>query len=145
MKRLFTTLVVTLLAGVGVAFADNDRAIDFNQLPEKAQKFVKTYFPNFEISYAKQDVDFFHSEYELMLVDGTRLEFAGNGEWKDVECKVNAVPAAIVPKQIAEYVNKKYPDVKILKIERDNNYDIELSNRLELTFDKKYRLIDIDN
>ncbi len=143
MKRLFTLLLVTLFAGV--AFADNDRAIDFNELPEKAQKFIQTHFPNYELSYAKKDVDFFYSEYEVMLVDGTKLEFSGDGEWKDVECRKGAVPAAIVPKQITEYVAKRYPDTKILKIDREDNYDIELSNRLELTFDKKYRLIDIDD
>ena len=146
MKKLFTLLVVTLLTGVGVAFADNDKAIDFNQLPEKAQKFIKTHFPNYEISYAKEDADFFYSEYEVMLVNGTKLEFTSSGDWKDVESRVGEVPAAIVPKQIKEYVGKKYPDAKILKIDRENaNYDIELSNRLELTFDKKYRLIDIDD
>lgn len=143
MKKLFTLLVATLLAGV--AFADNDRAVDFNELPEKAQKFIQTYFPDYELSYAKKDVDFFYSEYEVMLVDGTKLEFSGDGEWKDVECRKGAVPAAIVPKQITEYVAKRYPEVKILKIDREDNYDIELSNRLELTFDKKYRLIDIDD
>ena len=80
-----------------------------------------------------------------MLVDGTKIEFSGDGNWKDVECRKSAVPTAIVPKQITEYVAKKYPDVKILKIDREENYDIELSNRLELTFDKKFRLIDIDD
>lgn len=143
MKKLFTLLVVTLFAGV--AFADNDRAVDFNELPQKAQKFIQTNFPNYELSYAKKDVDFFYSEYEVMLVDGTKIEFSGDGDWKDVECRKNAVPTAIVPKQISEYVAKKYPDVKILKIDREENYDIELSNRLELTFDKKFRLIDIDD
>lgn len=142
MKKLLTLLVVTLFAGV--AFADNDRAVDFNELPQKAQKFIQTNFPNYEVSYAKKDVDFFNSEYEVMLVDGTRIEFSGDGEWKDVECRKSAVPTAIVPKQIAEYVAKKYPDAKILKIDREENYDVELSNRLELEFDKKFRLIDID-
>ncbi len=142
MKKLLTLLVVTLFTGV--AFADNDRAVDFNELPQKAQKFIQTNFPNYEVSYAKKDVDFFNSEYEVMLVDGTRIEFSGDGEWKDVECRKSAVPTAIVPKQIAEYVAKKYPDAKILKIDREENYDVELSNRLELEFDKKFRLIDID-
>ena len=71
MKKLFTLLVVTLFAGV--AFADNDRAVDFNELPQKAQKFIQTNFPTYELSYAKKDVDFFYSEYEVMLVDGTKI------------------------------------------------------------------------
>lgn len=81
-----------------------------------------------------------------MLADGTKLEFNGDGEWKDVDCKYGAVPAAIVPKQITDYVAKHYPDVKIIKIDRDRrDYEVSLSNRLELTFDMQFNLVDIDD
>ena len=146
MKKLFTLLVVTLLTGVGVAFADNDKAIDFNRLPEKAQKFIKTHFPNYEISYAKEDVDFFYSEYEVMLVNGTKLEFTSSGDWKDVDCRYEEVPAAIVPQPIREFVASTHPGEKILKIEKDRGYyEVKLSNRYELTFNKDYKIVDIDN
>ena len=45
-----------------------------------------------------------------------------------------------------KYVKDNYPDVKVLLIERDrNDYELKLSNRLELTFDTKYNIIDIDD
>ena len=45
-----------------------------------------------------------------------------------------------------KYVKENYPDVKVLMIERDrNDYELKLSNRLELTFDTKYNIIDIDD
>ena len=62
------------------------------------------------------------------------------------DCRRSSVPAAIVPAQITKYVNDNYPDAKILQIERDKvDYELQLSNRLELTFDKKCNIIDIDN
>ena len=45
-----------------------------------------------------------------------------------------------------KYVKDNYPDVKVFLIERDrNNYELKLSNRLELTFDSKFNIIDIDD
>jgi predicted nucleotide-binding protein (sugar kinase/HSP70/actin superfamily) len=81
-----------------------------------------------------------------MFADGVKIEFNGDGEWKDVDCKFGAVPAAIIPKKIASYVAKNYPDAKIIKIDRDRrDYEVSLSNRLELTFDMKFNLVEIDD
>ena len=44
------------------------------------------------------------------------------------------------------YKITNYPDTKVLKIERDKKeYEVKLSNRVELKFDLKFNLIDIDN
>ena len=41
---------------------------------------------------------------------------------------------------------KNYPDRKITAIDRDRrDYEVELDNGLDLKFDLKFRLIDIDN
>lgn len=81
-----------------------------------------------------------------MLADGTKIEFNAEGEWKDVDCTSGEVPVAIIPKQINDYVAKSYPGVKFLKIDRDRrSYDVSLSNRLELKFDKQFNLVDIDD
>ena len=84
--------------------------------------------------------------YEVMLADGTKVEFNRNGEWKEVDCRHSSVPTPIVPAQIMKYVKANYPDVKVMKIERDRiDYELRLSNRLELTFDTKFNIIDIDD
>jgi len=115
-------------------------------LPDAAQQFLKQYFPKLEVSLAKEDVEITYKEYEVVLTDGTRIEFRSNGEWKDVDCKFSEVPAGIVPKQIVEYVKKNYPDVKIIQIDRDRrDYEVSLSNNLDLIFDMKFKLIDIDD
>lgn len=145
MKKMFLTLSV-LIATIGIACADVDRPIEPNRLPDAAQQFLKQYFPKLEISLAKEDVEITYKEYEVVLTDGTRIEFRSNGEWKDVDCKFSEVPAGIVPKQIVEYVKKNYPNVKIIQIDRDRrDYEVSLSNNLDLVFDMKFKLIDIDD
>ena len=57
-----------------------------------------------------------------------------------------AVPAALVPQPIMAFVKKTYPDAVVTKIERDRRgYDVDLSNGLDLEFNSKFQLIDVDN
>ena len=75
-----------------------------------------------------------------------KAEFYKDGEWKEVDCRYSSVPAAVVPAQIAQYVSGHYPDASIVQIDRDkHDYEVKLSNGLELTFDLKFNLIDIDD
>ena len=145
MKKIMSTFALLVLA-LGVACANVDRPIKAEQLPVAAQEFIKTHFAKSTISFAKIDDELIYKEYEVMLADGTKIEFNAEGEWKDVDCKFGAVPAAIIPKKIAGYVAKNYPDAKIIKIDRDRrDYEVSLSNRLELTFDMKFNLVEIDD
>lgn len=55
------------------------------------------------------------------------------------------MPAAVIPAAIASYVKENYPGATIRKIEKERReYEVRLSNRVELTFDLKLRLVDID-
>lgn len=145
MKKMISTLAVLMLA-LGVACANADRPIKAEELPAAAQTFIKTHFPNAKVSIAKIDEEFLGKDYEVMLTDGTKLEFNGSGEWRDVDCKYSVVPDAIIPEQIREYVKASYPDVAILKIDRDRKlYEVSLSNRLELKFDMQFNLVAIDD
>ena len=90
--------------------------------------------------------DFLERTYEVVLADGTKLEFTCDGNWKEVDCRYDEVPAVIIPAAIKEYVTNNYPNEKILKIERDRGYyELKLSNRYELTFNKNFMIVDIDN
>lgn len=145
MKKILLTVVVAFLS-FGFVYANDDVPITVEQLPQKAQQFLKSYFPQVSVSFAKKESDIIGNEYDVVLTDGSKMEFSSNGEWKSVECKGNAVPADIVPRQIKQYVTKNYPDTKILKIDRDRrDYEVTLSNRLELTFNKEFKLIEIDD
>lgn len=145
MKKILL-LLVCLFSLQTVVRADDDRPIAVTQLPASAQQFIKKHFAGNQVAFAKMEKDWFSKSYDVTFTNGSKLEFDEKGEWTEVDCKYTSVPAAIVPKAIADYVAQNYKDVRILKIDRDTrDYEVKLSNRLELKFDLQFNLIDIDD
>ena len=145
MKKLVLA-VVAMFAMSTMVMADNDKPVQVNQLPAAAQTFLNTYFKDVKVALATQDTELFSKSYDVVFNNGDRVEFNKSGEWTEVRCRQTGVPAQIVPAPIAEYVKTTYPDAKILQIERDSReWEIKLSNRWEITFDKQMRVIDIDD
>ena len=145
MKKMMFAMFLLFAALLNVN-AGNDRIITKDKLPAAAQAFINTHFPALKLSFAKEDRDFMERSYEVVFVDGSKLEFTGKGEWTEVDCRYSEVPAAIIPAAIMEYVLQNFPAERVIKIERETgNYEVQLSNRNEITFDKKLRIIDIDS
>lgn len=145
MKKLMIALVC-LFALQGMAKADNDKPIEVKDLPQKALIFMNKHFADIKVSYAKLEEDLWEKKYDVVMVNGQKMEFDKNGEWLEVDCKFSTVPEAIIPEDIKVYLKQQFPEQKIIKIERDKRgYEIKLSNKLEITFDKKFRAIDIDD
>lgn len=139
MKKILIVLLSVMALNV-YAFADTP--VTFAQLPQKAQQFINKHFINVGFLSAKQD----DGEYEVMLKDGTKIDFTLQGDWKDVDCHVRAVPAAIVPAAITNYMKTNFPNNIITKIEKKyNGYDIELETDLELKFDKNGKFLYADD
>lgn len=129
-----------------LVWADDEKPIQVGQLPTKAQTFISTYFKGHKIALAKVESDLFSKSYDVIFTDGDKLEFDKRGDWVEISCKKEGVPMQAVPEAIRLYVQLNYESTKILKIERSSKeYEVELSNRLELTFDKEFHLIDIDD
>ena len=146
MKKIMFLAAVLLTFGISKAKADDDRPITVTQLPATAQQFIKKHFPQQKVAYAKIERDFLDTTYDVVFTDSSKLEFFKDGQWKEVDCRHTAVPAAIVPQQIRDFVTKNYPGVLITKIDRDKrDYELKISNGLELTFDLKFNLIEIDD
>lgn len=125
--------------------ADDDRPITFEQLPQTAQSFVKKHFADRNVAFSKMDKDIFDVTYDVMFVNGDKLEFDKQGNWKEMKCKHGLVPETAVPAQIVKYVKTNYPEAKILQIEKDRyEYEVRLSNFWDLKFDLKFNLIDMD-
>lgn len=146
MKKMILSFVLMTLAltTTHAAMAD-DRPVALDQLPQKAQQFIKQHFAKSTVSYAKQDTDLFDGEYEVAFTDGNKVEFRKNGEWKNVECKKTEVPSAIVPLRLKEYAAKNHATMKIIKIERESKeYEIKLSDGKELKFNIKGDFIRYD-
>lgn len=139
---LFLACVFTLVA---TACADNHQPIDRNQLPEKAQTFLITYFPDAKISLARKDIDVMELSYDVIFIDGSKVEFDRKGNWTEVDCLTHPLPSGIVPETIDKIIRTHYPAAQATKIERDHReIEVKLNNRVELTFNKHLQLIDID-
>ena len=146
MKKLIIVALALFTIGIVTASADKNRIIAKENLPQKSQQFITTHFGDMKISYVKEERDVLEKSFEVVFADGSKVEFARNGEWKEVDCRYTAVPTPIVPQAIVKYIKSNYPDVKVLQIEKKrSDYEVKISNRLELTFDSKYNIIDIDD
>lgn len=148
MKKNLKAWMLILISALFIhvpALADKDVPISVNQLPAAAQQVLTKHFAGVKVSLAKMESGIIEKSYDVILTNGTRLEFDRNGNWTEISCKGSAVPAALVPTAIAKYVQSNYPGTAILKIERDRRtYEIDLANGVEVTFNKSYQVIDID-
>ena len=114
MKKMILA-VALLLTGIVSAQADGrEKPITIDNLPKAAQEFLATYFKDLTVAYAVEESKYFGSEYEVTYTDRTEVEFRADGQWSAVDRKYSAVPAAIVPQQIADFVAKmKLPPVSL--------------------------------
>lgn len=145
MKKFLALLFMAFLT-IQATFAGDVITQDAKQLPLVARNFINRHFTRPQISYIKIDSEFLSKKYEVVLSDRTKIESDGDGEWEEVDGKRNNIPTTIIPAHIKQYVEANYPGVSFTKIERDRGeVEVELTNRLSLTFNKKGQLIDIDD
>lgn len=144
------TLVIISLAVAGIAGyclsnLVHDKAINPESLPESVKSFMNTHFPEDKIAFSKKDRDFLKMSYEVILTDGTKLEFRRSGEWKEIDRHHDRLPDGIIPQEVEAKITELYPDSFITKAENGSrNMEVDLANGLELKFDKRNSLIGID-
>lgn len=137
--------LILLMALAAPAAADKDRPIEVSQLPNTAQQVVKRHFANRKVALAKQETGVFEKSYEIIFTNGDKVEFDRSGNWTELDCKYSSVPTALVPSAIRSYVAKSYAGTSIRKIERERDgYEVKLSNGVEIEFNKKFQVVDID-
>ena len=141
------SIVVVMMVVATTAVQAQIKPISFAQLPQAAQNFISKHYDEKNVSYVTEESEFLtSSEYEVRLKDGKKIEFDAKGEWKEVDGKKKAIPAAIIPAPVAAYVKKSFPENEIVKISRSSRkYEVELSNGLDLEFDKKGKFLRIDD
>ena len=97
------------------------------------------------MSFATIETGLIDKSYEVVLQNGTKIEFDKKGNVTEVECKQGAVPAALIPQAISTYLQTNQAGQTVRKIEfNKNEYEVELSNGLDITFNKRFQVIDID-
>lgn len=142
MKRLFLIFAAVVISWA--CTADN-RPVNSDQLPSAAKLFIEANYPDEKISYAYADDDLVRPDYTVRLSNGVELQFEHDGSLEKISARAG-VPAGVVPVQIADYVKAYYPDAVIIEYEVGRKeYDVKLSNGLELKFNSKFRLKDIDD
>jgi len=143
MKRIFTIIAVALTS-VQLSKAD-DRPVTFSQLPAAAQTFINTNYSGEKISYATVDDDFIRPDYNVMLANGVKIQFENSGALEKIESRAG-IPEELIPVQIRDYVKLHYPDVIFVEYEiGKRTYEVKLSNRLEIKFNRNFNVIEIDD
>ena len=118
-----------------VARADK-YTLDRDDLPAPAQEMITTYFPKAKISMIKVDKHLLKkTDYDVKLVNGTKIEFNNAGDLTSFYCNKKSVPAELVPKHILRKLAKDYPDATITRItKKSGGHIVGLSDGTELKF-----------
>ena len=105
MKKILSLLVLAIVA-VQFSFAADVITKDINQLPLPARNFINRHFTKPEVVQIKIDKDLMEStKYEVLLMDGTEIDFDSRGNWEEVSAKKGkTVPATVVPGFAANYL-----------------------------------------
>lgn len=149
MKKQVLMLMAALMMG-SLAIHAAERVIPFEQLPQNAQVFTRTYFkaedPLYRQAYVTYDPELFDSSYMVVFTNGDGLEFNKDGEWKDYECTQCFVPNEVIPATIQAYLSANMAGQRVKKIEKNRrSYDVKLDSGLELEFDLDGKLIEVDD
>lgn len=148
MKRIFRILMIAICCMVScnmVANAGNDKPISVNALPAKAQTLLNSHFNDQKVMLATIESGVVSRSYDVVLQNGTKLEFDKKGNLTEIDCKQGIVPALLIPQAIKNYLKDNYTGQSVKKIEMNKKeYEVELTNGLDLTFNKHFQLIDID-
>ena len=142
--KIFTRILAAIFLAAAL-ISCSDKLVPADQLPAAAHSFIQQYFPGIPISYVKKDAGL-KTSFEVVLTDGTEIDFDGKGEWDSVDCRRSAVPEALVPAAIGGYVQTNFTGQMIVKIDKElYGYEIELGSGLDLKFDNNGKLIRIDD
>ena len=148
MKRILRILMIAICCMVScnmVANAGNDKPISVNALPAKAQTLLSQHFNGQKVMLATIETGVINKTYDVVLQNGTKLEFDKKGNLTEIDCKQATVPDQLIPQAIKNYLMANYAGQAVKKIEMNKNeYEVELANGLDLTFNKHFQLIDID-
>ena len=148
MKRIMRIVMIAICCMMSfniVANAGNDKPINVNELPAKAQTLLSKHFKGQKVMLATIESGVVSRSYDVVLRNGTKLEFDKKGNITEIDCKQGIVPSQLIPQPIKNYLKENYRGETVRKIELNKKeYEVELTNGIDLTFNKHFQLIDID-
>lgn len=143
MKKCFVLIVSALLLSLSVNA--EDRPITFDKLPVQARTFVNNHYAGSEVMSVIKDESLIRPEYTVYFAHGVSIEFDYNGSLEKISSRETPIPSDVIPVQIRDYVTRHYPDAAFVEYEVDHkHYEVKLSNRVELSFNKRFHVIEVD-
>lgn len=144
MKKIL--VVMTILVFSLAACADHHHLVEYSELPTQSQVFLQKYFNVSDISYIERERDGGHYEYSVHLKNTTEIDFDEQGNLRSIDCKILPIPEGIVSKVVDVFVKLHYPSQFIVEYSIGYRYlQVELSNGVDLIFDREGHFIRIDD
>ena len=145
MIRVLMTVICCMMSCNMAANAGNGKPISVDALPAKAQTLITEHFNGQKVMLATIESGVVSRSYDVVLKNGTKLEFDKRGNLTEIDCKQGIVPDQLIPQAINNYLKENYEGQSVRKIEINRKeYEVELTNGLDLTFNKHFQLIDIE-
>ncbi|WP_313368788.1 PepSY-like domain-containing protein [Sphingobacterium mizutaii] len=148
MKKLLLALTVLLSFATLTMSCDKESVVTEDQLPQSASQFLNENFKGVKIlSVVEEKEGLSGKEFDVLLDNGIEIKFDKNGQWLDIDAKADTatLPDNLIPTAIRDYVKQNYANAGINSIEKEKHgYDVELTNGLDLVFDKDGKFVRID-
>ncbi|MGB7529219.1 MULTISPECIES: PepSY-like domain-containing protein [Sphingobacterium] len=148
MKKLILAFTILFSIATLTMSCDKETVVTEDQLPSTASQFLNQHFNNVKIlSIVEEKEGLSGKEYDVLLDNGIEIKFDKNGEWLDIDAKADttSLPESLIPASINSYVKQNYANAGINSIEKEKHgYDVELTNGLDLVFDKDGKFVRID-
>ena len=109
MKRMIRILMIAICCMLScnmAANAGNDKPIAVNALPIKAQTLLSNHFNNQKVMLATIETGVINKTYDVVLQNGTKLEFDKKGNLTEIDCKQGTVPDQLIPQAIKNYLKE---------------------------------------
>ena len=129
-----------ILLGVWMlSSCDDEKKIDFGDLPSEARSFIENYFPSADILSIVQEKEDGRKEYQVKLSDGTDMEFDEDGEWTNIECYFSPLPTGILPANVITKVEELHPEAYINGVEKElGGYVVEETDAGGIDWDMRF-------
>lgn len=142
------TICLALVAVLSIGFAscsNETTTNDTKTLPTEVKNDLTKNFKSNVSVVTVENNTVGADEYKVILADGTKVEYKGT-QWDEVEVPAGqSVPANYIAAPIQKYLATNYPDVKVVKIERESKgFEVKLSNGVEIDFDTNGNFVKID-
>ena len=129
-----------ILLGVWMlSSCDDEKKIDFGDLPSEARSFIENYIPSADILSIVQEKEDGRKEYQVKLSDGTDMEFDEDGEWTNIECYFSPLPTGILPANVITKVEELHPEAYINGVEKElGGYVVEVTDAGGIDWDMRF-------